>query len=108
MNILYGNNILFKGAKELSSKSHLSRSKFVAYVVSFFGMTVTVVDLIKDEIIATIPVGRIAFDIAITPDGRFAYVTVASTNSVEVINTKTNTVGRIAFNHSCRVKKQSE
>jgi len=40
----------------------------------------------------TVPVGKEPFDVAVTPNGEYAYVTNQGSNSVSVISTATNTV----------------
>jgi YVTN family beta-propeller protein len=53
---------------------------------------VSVVDIIERLELATIPVGRDSYGIAITPDGTQVYVTNAENHTVSVINTTTNQV----------------
>ncbi|MFS1517480.1 YncE family protein [Bacillus sp. SCS-151] len=69
----------------------------LAYVVSFsFLAPVTVIDTKTHSIIANIPVQQNGIDkIAITPDGKLAYVTSSITtfqSNVTVIDTKTHSV----------------
>jgi len=52
--------------------------------------TVSVIDTANDTVIATVPVGRRPWNMAITPDGRKLYVANGRSNSVSVIDTETN------------------
>ena len=62
------------------------------YVVSTSGNTISVIDTATNTVVATIPVNR-PYNIAITPDGLFAYATEADVPSnVYVIDTTTNTL----------------
>jgi len=54
--------------------------------------SVSVVDAATHSLIATIPVGRGPFGIALTPDGSKAYVADYDDNAISVIATSTNTV----------------
>jgi trimeric autotransporter adhesin len=52
----------------------------------------TVLALPGNTVVATIPVGILPYDLAITPDGSQLYVVNAKSNNVSVINTSTNTL----------------
>jgi YVTN family beta-propeller protein/autotransporter-associated beta strand protein len=55
--------------------------------------TVSVINTTTNTVVGLpIPVGKRASGIAITPDGKFAYVTNTDSNTVSVINTATNLV----------------
>jgi YVTN family beta-propeller protein/probable HAF family extracellular repeat protein len=54
--------------------------------------TVTVISIPSNETVATIQVGTQPQDIAITPDGAYAYVSNVGSNNVSVIDTSSNTV----------------
>jgi YVTN family beta-propeller protein len=56
------------------------------------GNTVSVIQTKSNEVVATIPVGNLAAGVAITPDGKHAYVTNRGDNAVSVIDTATHTV----------------
>ena len=56
--------------------------------------TVAVIDTVKEAVIKTITVGVGAVSMAITPDGKKAYVANAFSNSISVIDTRTNRVVR--------------
>ena len=62
-----------------------------AYITNSDDETVTVIDTATNlPVGAPIPVGRVPFGIAITPNGAFAYVTNLFSRSVTVIDTATN------------------
>jgi YVTN family beta-propeller protein len=52
--------------------------------------TVEVIDTSTNAIVATIPVGKRPWNMAITPDGRKLYVACGRSNAVAVIDTATN------------------
>jgi YVTN family beta-propeller protein len=56
------------------------------------GNSVSAIDTATNSVVATIAVGANPSDIAISPDGKTAYVTNAGSNTVSVINTSTNVV----------------
>jgi YVTN family beta-propeller protein len=45
-----------------------------------------------NTVVATVPVGINPIGVAVTPDGKHAYVAIDSSNTVSVIRTATNTV----------------
>jgi YVTN family beta-propeller protein len=49
--------------------------------------TVSVIDTTMDAVIATIPVGLVPDGVAVSPDGSRVYITLTSSNTVQVINT---------------------
>jgi YVTN family beta-propeller protein len=53
---------------------------------------VSVIDTATNSVVATVAVGNDPVDIAITPNGAFAYVVNDQTENVSVIDTSTNTV----------------
>ena len=63
-----------------------------AYVTSWGGDSVSVIDLATNAVVATIPVGDQPMGVAVTPDATRAYVTNQRSNSVSVIDTATNAV----------------
>jgi YVTN family beta-propeller protein/VCBS repeat-containing protein len=72
-----------------------------AYVVTGSGNTVSVIDTATHTVIDTnpatpavdsIPIGAVAYEMAVSPDGRFAYVVNRSDDTVSVIDTATRTV----------------
>ena len=52
--------------------------------------TVSVIDVATNTVIATVPVGKRPWNMAITPDGRKLYVANGRSNSVSVIDTQSN------------------
>jgi YVTN family beta-propeller protein len=56
------------------------------------GNTVSVINTRRNEVVATIPVGNLPAGVAITPDGRRAYVPNRGDDTVSVINTKSKKV----------------
>jgi YVTN family beta-propeller protein len=56
------------------------------------GNTVSVIRTRRNEVVATIPVGNLPAGVAITPDGKHAYVTNRGDDVVSVIDTATRTV----------------
>ncbi len=54
--------------------------------------TVSVIDTAASTVIATVTVGVAPPNVAISPDGEYAYVTNSGSNSISVIDTATNTV----------------
>jgi len=63
-----------------------------AYVANGGSNTVSVVDINKNAVIATVPVGNDPCEIAISPDGSLIYVVNGQSGSVSVIETKTYSV----------------
>src|SRR5665811_2105497 len=53
---------------------------------------VSVIDAATNTVVATVPVGSAPNGIAVTPDGKHAYVANFDSNTVSVIATSTNTV----------------
>ena len=62
------------------------------YVTNVGGETVSVIDNATLTVIATIPVGKRPWHVAITPDGAWAYVSNSQSKSVSVIDTGTRSV----------------
>jgi len=54
--------------------------------------TITVIDTFTNNVIATIPVGKYPWGVAISPDGTKLYATNFMSNTVSVINRTSNTV----------------
>ncbi len=63
-----------------------------AYIVNSAGGSVSVVSIITNQVVATIPAGTSPYGISASPDGLHVYVTNPTSNTVSVINTLTNTV----------------
>ena len=58
------------------------------------GNTVSVIETSSNKVISTIPVGKLPAGVAVTPDGKQAFVTCRGENQVWVIDTATHTVIR--------------
>lgn len=71
----------------ISLKSQIAN---VAYIPDYNSNTVSVVNTITNKIIATVPVGASPGYVAISPDGKKAYVANVSGTSLSIINTQTN------------------
>jgi YVTN family beta-propeller protein len=56
------------------------------------GFTVSVIDTATNTVVANLGVGNNPFGVAVTPDGKHAYVTNNLSNNVSVIDTASNTV----------------
>ena len=63
-----------------------------AYITNFGGDGVSVVDLVKGVVVASIPTGKMPHGVAIASDGRAVYVSNEGTGTVSVIDPATNTV----------------
>jgi len=61
-----------------------------AYIPSANTAAVSVIDLVANKTIATVPVGLGPMGVAVSPDGTKVYVTNQQSGSVSVINTATN------------------
>ena len=62
------------------------------YVANSGNATVSVIDSSTNSVVGAIPVGGEPVDVAVTPDGRYAWVVDGSGGSVSVIDTKTRQV----------------
>jgi len=60
------------------------------YVSSGGEGTVQVIDAATNAIVATIPVGKRPWNMALTPDGKKLYVACGRSDAVAVIDTDTN------------------
>jgi gliding motility-associated-like protein len=69
----------------------IPRSSGLAYIASS-NNTISVVAMITNAIIATIPVGQDPFGVSVSSDGSRVYVTNTLSNTASVINAITNTV----------------
>ncbi|HEY4327213.1 MAG TPA: beta-propeller fold lactonase family protein [Mucilaginibacter sp.] len=63
-----------------------------AYVTNETDNTVSVIDITKNVLVATVPVGAFPTGVTVSPDGGKVYVVNGNGNSVSVINTITNSV----------------
>jgi YVTN family beta-propeller protein len=62
------------------------------YVSNSYNNTVSVIDTVTNEVIATIPVGLAPINPTIAPDGRRVYVSNSQGGTISVIDVKTNKV----------------
>ncbi|MGR6001752.1 YncE family protein [Bacillus cereus] len=67
--------------------SQITPPTFTAYVVNTKNNNIFVIDTNNNTVMATIPVGTLPTDIALTPDRKFAYVTNSGDQSLSIINT---------------------
>jgi len=63
-----------------------------AYIPNSLDNTVSVIDTVTNNVIATVPVGVQPYGVAVNPAGTRVYVTNVGSASVSVIDTATNTV----------------
>jgi YVTN family beta-propeller protein len=63
-----------------------------AYITNNLSNTVSVIDTVGNNVIATIPVGASPWGVAVSPDGSRVYVTNQASRTVSVVDTATNTV----------------
>jgi YVTN family beta-propeller protein len=64
----------------------------VAYVTNKGDDTVSVIDIVARQVLATIPVGSFPDDIVVHPNGRQVYVVSYLDNSISIIDTYTHSV----------------
>jgi gliding motility-associated-like protein len=63
-----------------------------AYIANQVSDNVTVINVVTNKVITTIPVGTTPQAVAVSPDGSRVYITNTNDNTISVINTATNTV----------------
>ncbi len=63
-----------------------------AYVSTYGGDAVKVIDLAMGAVVAAIPVGRLPIGVDVTPDGQYVYVANYLGRTVSIISTATSTV----------------
>jgi YVTN family beta-propeller protein len=64
----------------------------VAYVTNEYDNTVSVIDIVARQVLATIPVGSLPSDIVVHPNGRQVYVVSYLDNTISIIDTYTHSV----------------
>lgn len=57
-----------------------------AYVATYGGRSIAIVDTTSDKVIANVPLGRTAMDVAVSPDGRTVYAAVEDYNATDLGN----------------------
>ena len=67
-------------------------TRSLLYVANSQGDDISIIDLATQKVIKTLKVGPIVHGVCAQADGRRAFATIESENSLKVINTKTNTV----------------
>src|ERR1700712_4002252 len=65
-----------------------------AYIGNFKDSTVSVVDTASGKVVATVPVATGPHGMAMSPDGRFVYVSGDGSSSLSVIDTATDAVAQ--------------
>jgi YVTN family beta-propeller protein len=68
----------------------MPRNHYRTYVSNFADNTVSVVDLVTHQVVATIPAGKHPRQVVLSPDGKRAYVCNQDDRTVIVIDTATN------------------
>ena len=71
-----------------------------AYVGNTSNNTISVINLVTNAVIATIPVGQTPYGVSVSHDGTKAYITNGLGNTVSIINTATNTVSTIVVGNN--------
>ena len=74
------------GEGTLPMGTAISRDQKELYVSTGRANSIAVVDLTKDELVATIPVGKRVWSIALTPDGKKLYTANGTSNDVSVVD----------------------
>ena len=67
-------------------------TRSILYVANSQGDDITIIDLATQKVIKTLKVGPLVHGVCAQADGRRAFVTIESENSLKVIDTGTNTV----------------
>src|SRR6185369_413458 len=67
-------------------------TRSLLYVANSQGDDISIIDLATQKVIKTLKVGPIVHGVCAQADGRRAFATIESENSLKVIDTKTNTV----------------
>src|ERR1700716_706700 len=62
------------------------------YVTNQLATTLSVIDGSNYTVVATVPVGTSPAGVAVSPDGRYAYIAVGGDDAVSVFNPATNTI----------------
>jgi len=63
-----------------------------AYINNSSDGTVSVINTVTNNIVATIPVGTTPVGVAVTPDGKYVYIENEDSNTISVISSATNKV----------------
>ena len=75
------------GNNSVAAQATATPIGLLAYVTNDSNDTVSVINTVTNELVATIPVGRRPIGVAVSPNGSLVYVTNLWSNSVSVIAT---------------------
>src|SRR5262249_29825246 len=67
-------------------------TRSILYVANSQGDDISIIDLATQKVVKTLKVGPIVHGVCAQADGRRAFATIESENSLKVIDTRTNTV----------------
>lgn len=79
------------------SKAAFTFSAFTpyAYIANLSDNTVSVINLLTNQVSSTVPVGAHPFAVEITPDGKTVYIMNVADNSISVLDGVSNSVSRV-------------
>jgi YVTN family beta-propeller protein len=80
------------GAACIAGGQAQAASRSLLYVANSQGDDITIIDLATQKVVKTLKVGPIVHGVCAQADGRRAFATIESENSLKVIDTRTNTV----------------
>jgi YVTN family beta-propeller protein len=75
-----------------ASSAASAATRSILYVGNSQGDDITIIDLASQKVISTLKVGPIVHGICAQGDGRKAFVTIESNNTLQVLDTKSNTI----------------
>jgi YVTN family beta-propeller protein len=84
--------LLALGAACIAGGQAQAASRSLLYVANSQGDDITIIDLATQKVVKTLKVGPIVHGVCAQADGRRAFATIESENSLKVIDTRTNTV----------------
>jgi len=76
----------------MAASTAQAATRSILYVANSQGDDITIIDLATQKIMKTLTVGPIVHGVCAQADGRRAFATIESENSLKVIDTRTNTV----------------
>jgi YVTN family beta-propeller protein len=79
-------------AASFGAESADAATRSILYVANSQGDDITIIDLATQKVISTLKVGPIVHGVCAQADGRKAFATVESNNTLKVIDTRKNTV----------------
>lgn len=83
---------LFAAALLLTMSAAQAATRSILYVGNSQGDDITIIDLATQKVITTLKVGHLVHGICAQGDGRKAFVTIESNNTLKVLDTRTNTI----------------